>query len=131
MKDKGLFFLSSRCSTKHLYEIAELGLRGNLNYMDDFYPFPNSDKHNLKANPRGLVCHWMAGNVQILGLFALVQTILTKNVNLLKVSAKDGGVFSTLLQAFEGESFTTESGYSSGGMHRSYMFRRHSGFGNL
>ena len=71
MKDKGLFFLSSWCSTKHLYEIAELGLRGNLNYMDDFYPFPNSDKHYLKANPRGLVCHWMAGNVQILGLFAL------------------------------------------------------------
>ena len=112
LKDKGLFFLSSWCSTKHLYEIAELGLRGNLNYMDDFYPFPNSDKHYLKANPRGLVCHWMAGNVQILGLFALVQTILTKNVNLLKVSAKDGGVFSTLLQAFEGESFTTESGYT-------------------
>ena len=44
----------------------------------------------------------MAGNVQILGVFALVQCIITKNVNLLKVSAKDDGVFRALLNAFEG-----------------------------
>lgn len=81
--------------------VAKEGLRGNVSYADSFAPFEDSESHYLKASPRGLVCHWMAGNVQILGVFALVQAILTKNVNLLKVAAKDGGVFSSLMKAFE------------------------------
>ena len=115
LKDKGLLFLSSWCSSAHLKEIAQFGLRGNLSYADGFEPYDGSQKHFLTASPRGLVCHWMAGNVQILGLFALVQCIMTKNVNLLKVSAKDGGVFTTLLKAFEGLTYKTESGYTISG----------------
>jgi len=115
LKDKGLLFLSTWCSADHLQKIAEFGLRGNIAYADAFLPFPTSDKHLLKANGRGLVCHWMAGNVQILGLFALVQCIMTKNVNLLKVSAKDEGVFTTLLSAFEGLTYTTADGYTISG----------------
>ena len=115
LKDKGLLFLSTWCSEKHLREIAEFGLRGSLSYADSFQPYAGSEKHFLKATPRGLACHWMAGNVQILGLFALVQCIMTKNVNLLKVSAKDNGVFATLLSAFEGLNYTTADGYSISG----------------
>ena len=112
LKDKGLMFLSSWCSEKHLREIAEMGLRSNIHYADQFLPFPTSEKHLLKANPRGLACHWMAGNVQILGLFALVQCIITKNVNLLKVASHDDGVFASLLSAFEGLEYTTENNYT-------------------
>ena len=112
LKDKGLLFLSNWCEASHLRQIAEEGLRGNIRYCDTFLHFPNSSKHFLKANSRGLACHWMAGNVQILGVFALVQCIITKNVNLLKVSAKDDGVFRALLNAFEGVTYTTEDGYT-------------------
>ncbi len=112
LKDKGRFFLSQWCSRSHLEKVAMAGLRGNINYLDSFNIFPDSDKHYLKANSRGLVCHWMAGNVQILGMFALVQSIITKNVNILKVAAKDGGVFSRLLSAFEGIEYTTAKGYT-------------------
>ncbi|MDR3246395.1 MAG: acyl-CoA reductase [Prevotellaceae bacterium] len=112
LKGNGLLFLSSWCSAEHLKSIADFGLRGNPLYADVFLPFPNSEKHFLRATSRGLVCHWLAGNVQILGLFALVQAIITKNVNLLKVSANDQGVFSTLLSAFENESYSTENGYT-------------------
>lgn len=115
LKDKGLNFLSTWCSERHLREIARFGLRGNLNYADNYCAFPDSEKHLLKANSRGLVCHWMAGNVQILGLFALVQCIMTKNVNLLKVSSHDEGVFSGLLSAFEGLTYTTPDNYSISG----------------
>ena len=80
LKDKGLNFLATWCSERHLSEVATFGLRGNLEYADTYLPFPDSAKHLLKANSRGLCCHWMAGNVQILGLFALVQCIMTKNV---------------------------------------------------
>lgn len=112
IKDRGLLFLSSWCDEKHLRSVASVGLRGNIGYMDQFLPFPDSDKHYLKANARGLVCHWLAGNVQILGMFALVQSIISKNVNLLKVSSRDDGVFTDILNEFQGVSYTTENGYT-------------------
>ena len=111
IKDRGLVFLSSWCDEKHLKSISSIGLRGNIDYMDRFLPFPDSDKHYLKANSRGLVCHWLAGNVQILGMFALIQSMISKNVNLLKVSARDDGVFTDLLSEFKGVKYTTEDGY--------------------
>ena len=112
IKDRGLLFLSSWCDEKHLRSVASVGLRGNIGYMDQFLPFPDSDKHYLKANARGLVCHWLAGNVQILGMFALVQSIISKNVNLLKVSSRDDGVFTDILSEFKGVEYTTEGGYT-------------------
>lgn len=112
LSDKGILFLSQWCSYNHLLSIAEFGLRGNVGYADEFCPFASSEKHFLKATSRGLVCHWMAGNVQILGLFALVQSIITKNVNLIKVSSKDDGVFVRLLSAFSGLKYTSVDGYT-------------------
>lgn len=112
IKDKGLLFLSSWCDEKHLRSVASIGLRGNHYYLDGFLPFPDSNKHFLKANSRGLVCHWLAGNVQILGMFALVQSIISKNVNLLKVSGRDEGVFVDILSEFKGVTYTTADGYT-------------------
>ena len=112
IKDRGLLFLSSWCDEKHLRSVTNMGLRGNISYMDKFLPFPDSDKHYLKANARGLVCHWLAGNVQILGMFALVQCIISKNVNLLKVSSRDDGVFTDILNEFKGVTYTTEEGHA-------------------
>jgi hypothetical protein len=111
LKDKGLLFLSQWCDERHLRQIAKDGLRGNIKYADEFLPFADSEKHLMRANARGLVCHWMAGNVQILGMFALVQSILTKNTNLIKVAAKDAGVFANLIKAFENLEYTTKDGF--------------------
>ena len=115
IRDRGLQFLSSWCDVKHLRAVAETGLRGNIGYMDGFLPFPDSDRHYLKANARGLVCHWLAGNVQILGMFALVQSIISKNVNLLKVSSRDDGVFTDILNGFKGVTYTMETGHTISG----------------
>jgi len=112
MKEKGLAFLANWAKPAHLNRIATIGLRDNRQYMDGFLPLNNSRKQFLKANQKGLVCHWLAGNVQILGMFALIQAILTKNVNLLKISSKDGGVFASLLKTFEGIKYTTKGGYT-------------------
>ncbi len=38
------------------------------------------------AQPRGLSVHWIAGNVDVLGIFSVVQALLTKNTCLIKVS---------------------------------------------
>lgn len=110
LKDKGLLFLSTWCAENNLRRVAQLGLCGNMQYADQWLAMPDSEKHMMRANARGLVCHWLAGNVQILGLFALVQAILTKNSNLLKVSKNDEGVFRLLLTAFEGLEYTCQDG---------------------
>lgn len=112
LQGKGLSFLSAWCSEDHLIRMSTMGLRHNRMHMETFLPVMDSTIQYMKATSRGLVCHWLAGNVQVLGMFALVQCILTKNVNLLKISSKDDGVFKKMLMAFEGVSFTTKGGYT-------------------
>ncbi len=115
LKMNGLGFLASWCSAEHLTAIMSEGLNGNRMYMDSFLPVSEESVQYRRAIPRGLVCHWLAGNVQVLGMFALVESILTKNVNLLKLSSRDGGVFEYLLRAFEGEEYTTPGGWKISG----------------
>ncbi len=111
LKDNGLGFLANWCSAEHLNRISTIGLRGNKFHIEQYLSLQGSRKEFIKANQRGLVCHWLAGNVQVLGMFALVQAILTKNVNLLKISSKDDGVFMKLLSAFKDIEFVTRGGY--------------------
>jgi hypothetical protein len=115
LHNKGLSFLSQWCKQEHLVRLSTLGLRGNRLHMESFLPVLNSNMQYLKANQRGLACHWLAGNVQILGFFALIQSILTKNVNLLKVSSRDDGVFSELLNTFKNVTYTTKGGITING----------------
>lgn len=114
-QDLGLKFLVSWCTPEHLVQIANEGLRGNRRYVDSFTPVSDSNVRYMKATSKGLVCHWLAGNVQVLGMFVLIQSILSKNVNLLRVSARDNGTFNALLSAFEGETFTTKGGHTVSG----------------
>lgn len=110
-QDQGLSFLVSWCAPDNLSRIANDGLRGNRKYADGFLPMDDTGIRLLRSTSRGLVCHWLAGNVQVLGMFALIQSILAKNVNLLRVSRRDNGAFWSLLSAFQGETFTTAGGY--------------------
>lgn len=112
---QGLKFLVSWCSGEHLTQVANDGLRGNRYYADRFVPVDNLAFRSMRSTSRGLVCHWLAGNVQILGMFVLIQSILAKNVNLMRVSSRDDGAFQNLLRSFEGEEFTTSGGYQISG----------------
>lgn len=111
-QNQGLSFLVSWCSPDNLMRIANDGMRGNRRFADNFLPMDDSGVRFLRASSRGLVCHWLAGNVQVLGMFVLIQSILTKNVNLLRISSRDNGAFESLLRAFEGVSFSTPGGYT-------------------
>lgn len=112
LKSNGLGFLSNWCRAEHLNSIMTEGLQGNRLHIDAFIPISSGNSVQLrKAISKGLACHWLAGNVQVLGMFVLIQSILTKNVNILKVSSRDNGVFSSLLRAFENLSFETKGGY--------------------
>ncbi|MBE5891249.1 MAG: acyl-CoA reductase [Lachnospiraceae bacterium] len=112
LRMNGLGFLATWCTPEHLNELMNEGLYGNRMHMDAFLPCSDLSVKKRKAVSRGLACHWLAGNVQVLGMFVLIESILTKNVNLIKVSSRDNGIFCELLSAFKGESFTTLGGYT-------------------
>lgn len=109
---QGLKFLISWCNGEYLTQIANEGLRGNRHFADGFISVDDYGTRSMRATSRGLVCHWLAGNVQVLGMFVLIQSLLAKNVNLLRISSRDNGVFEALLRAFEGEIYTTAGGYT-------------------
>ncbi len=52
-------------------------------YLDDFVQI--EDNKFMKAQPRGMVCHFMAGNVPTLPIYYLIQALICKNVNLSRV----------------------------------------------
>lgn len=114
-QNQGLSFLVSWCSPENLLRIANDGLRGDRKYADGFVPMDDSGVRLMRSTSRGLACHWLAGNVQVLGMFVLIQSILAKNANLLRISRRDNGAFHSLLSAFEGETYTTRGGYTISG----------------
>lgn len=57
----------------------------------DNYLETKDKKFLVSATPKGVVTHWLSGNVPILGLLSLIQGLATKNINILKIS-KDTGM---------------------------------------
>tara|TARA_B100000963_G_scaffold356638_1_gene377124 strand:- start:16084 stop:17379 length:1296 start_codon:yes stop_codon:yes gene_type:complete len=108
-------YLSSKnCKIKQLLINNELGFiifwlkKSNikkileLNFED--YKYLDSPKFNEKNNslvlakPLGIAVHWIAGNVPVLGVISLFQTLLTKNKSIVKVPATFKTILSEILE---------------------------------
>lgn len=85
----GTPFLIPFLKKNNLRRLLSASLHGNLSYLDTFVEMPEIGK-KVMAQPRGLATHWIAGNVLILGIISLVQGILSKNANVIKVPADHG-----------------------------------------
>jgi hypothetical protein len=95
------YWISKDCKIKKLLADYEMGFliawlkRNNLknllniNFKDylvlDLPVHSKQDKTIIYARPRGTALHWLAGNVPVLGVISLFQTILTKNKSIVKV----------------------------------------------
>lgn len=111
-KHHGLVFLVRWCSADNLRALATQALRGLPECLDTFKPEQQRKRHYLRALPRGQVVHWLSGNVPLLGMLVLVQSIVTKNVNILKAASNNVEILSQLISTFAGRKFTTEEGYT-------------------
>ena len=60
-----------------------------------------SSRLGMFSVPRGIVCHWIAGNVPVLGIFSLVLATLGKNASILKIPPELGRTFNLLLKGLE------------------------------
>ena len=79
--------LISFLSKESLGKKLDIALRGNRNVLEKFIDLSDPELI-FHAQPRGIVVHWIAGNVDILGIFSIVQAIITKNVSIIKAPAK-------------------------------------------
>lgn len=78
---EGIAFLSNWLRRDNLLRIIDVNL-GDKKFLDHFQ---GGDRKLRRAFPRGLVCHWMAGNIPTLALFSLFQSMLAKNGNVIRV----------------------------------------------
>ena len=105
-----LGFLPLWLRRANLQMLAQRSLRGRPEALDRFLPLEEKDPVLVRAQPRGVVVHWVAGNVPVLGLLSLVQAMLCKNANLVKVSHNRPGILPYLLAALSEVSYTNARG---------------------
>ena len=66
-RKRELDFLISWTEPSNLKQLADRH-RCQRGFLDNFRPMNNSVRRLLRAQPRGIVGHWLSGNVPILGL---------------------------------------------------------------
>ena len=85
----GASFLINFIKRTNLEPLLSESLNNNINYLDKFI-FVNNLNKKVMAHPKGLITHWLAGNVPVLGMISLIQGILTKNTNVIKLPREGG-----------------------------------------
>ena len=110
LRQQGLSFLMNWCTSAAMRNFTDQSLRGARGYLDGFRPVQGTNQRLIRAVPRGLCAHWLSGNVALLGMLALVQAILTRNANVLKVASTYSSVLPILLNAFRDLEVTTPAG---------------------
>ncbi len=109
-RNHGLSFLIEWSAPEKLSSLLNEGLRGKRGMLDNFIPKNDSSKSLMMSSPRGVVAHWLSGNVPLLGMFLLIQSILCKNVNILKVSSSESQALPDLLATFKGLVYKSPGG---------------------
>jgi len=85
LRMEGVPFLCFYLKKVNMEKQLKLNL-GNIEYLNNFVQV--EEEKYIKAQPKGVVCHWMAGNVPTLGIYSVLQSILCKNSNILRVSVE-------------------------------------------
>jgi hypothetical protein len=105
----GTPFLLAFLKRSNLSRLLKTSLYGDLNCLYTFTKIPDLEK-KIMALPRGVVTHWTAGNVLNLGIISLVQGILTKNANVVKLPATYGLLLPLFMNLFAGIKIETRKG---------------------
>jgi phenylacetate-coenzyme A ligase PaaK-like adenylate-forming protein len=95
---EGISFLASWLRKSNLEKVLRLNLGSELAAMDK----PVSvDGISLRAIPRGVICHWVAGNIPTLAFFSWALATLGKNASIIRVPAESSDVVRKLFRAVE------------------------------
>ena len=90
---EGVPFLSNWLRKGNIEKIVIKNL-GSFEVLKDFI---GEGRKKVKAQPRGVICQWIAGNVPTLGFFSLIQSILVGNSNIVKIPPESQFIFLELI----------------------------------
>ena len=90
---EGMMFLARWLRTSNLERILSLSFRDT----GVLSGFSREGGKYIRAQPRGNVSHWIAGNVPTLGFFSLFQSLLVGNSNVLRVPMESVDAASKIL----------------------------------
>ena len=99
--DNNLGFLIGWLKKNNIEEILNLNLH-NFEALDAPKLF---NKKKIYAIPKGVVVHWIAGNVPLLGILSLFQGILAKNKNIVKVPSTFKHILTMILDDISKKTF--------------------------
>lgn len=85
----GISWLVPFLRRTNLERLLRFALRGDPACLESFVRQDGLGKMTI-ARPRGLIVHWLAGNVPTLAAISLVQGLLTKNANAVKLPRESG-----------------------------------------
>jgi hypothetical protein len=85
----GITFLINFLKKTNLQKLLAESLNDNIHFLDGFGKVENLDKY-LMVQPKGVITHWLAGNVPVLGMISLLQGTLSKNSNVIKLPRENG-----------------------------------------
>lgn len=102
----GVAFISQWCRRSNLEGLL-VDSFGSTDKLDRFTQSVSRKDRLYRLLPRGLAIHWLAGNVPTLGFLSMIQGILTKNSNIIKVATSADGLLAALLRELA-ETFTDE-----------------------
>lgn len=85
LRVEGVPFLSFYLKRTNVESLIENSLK-NKKCLDEFIDIGNGKF--IKAQGRGIVCHWIAGNIPTLTIYSMLQSLIAKNLNIIRVSKK-------------------------------------------
>lgn len=85
LRIEGVPFLSFYLKIANVESLIENSLK-NKKCLDEFIDIGNGKF--IKAQGRGIVCHWIAGNIPTLTIYSMLQSLIAKNLNIIRVSKK-------------------------------------------
>lgn len=109
-KNEGLTFLSNWLNSQNMRMTMNYSFGGSRDILDKFKKDKYNELRYIRAVPRGVVVHWLAGNVPLLGMLALAQSIIAKNVNILKAPSHNSGIMPALLNEIKKTNIALENG---------------------
>lgn len=85
LKIEGAVYLSFYFRKSNVEKLIEINLKDK-KYLNEFVSAGND--RFIKAQGRGISCHWIAGNVFTLAFYSIFQSLIARNSNLVRVPEK-------------------------------------------
>jgi hypothetical protein len=104
---EGIAFVSQWFRKFNLEKIININF-GNKEILGNY---SKSENKMIIAQPKGLIGHWIAGNVITLGIFSLIQSLLVRNANILRVPKNSIPLVLELLKTFGESKYNGIKGY--------------------